>query len=168
MAYPCSPPSPFDPLVLIPSWQEGEVAGDEGDIFRRILLQRCQHHFESKRELTAEERADLDQMEIDYLEMRFRMKRIGNMRFVGELFNTNLLAGRIIKVCLEVLLSGESTTGTRALTSFFFFFFFWCCETMCASWSRVVFETVFLILSSVPPPLRPHSGGRDRGRLHAS
>lgn len=86
--------------------------------FRKLLLTKCQKEFEQERsdELRREERikaievAENDkkkelQLEMDEEEKKMRMRQLGNIRFIGELFKLNMLTEAIMHECIRKLLS---------------------------------------------------------------
>jgi len=63
--------------------------------FKRILLNQCQHEFESHAMSTDEEKSVRDAK---------KKRLLGTIRFIGELYIRKMATGRIIKECLSTLL----------------------------------------------------------------
>eukprot|EP00993_Chasmostoma_nieuportense_P003150 NODE_388_length_2308_cov_94.401651_g359_i0.p1 GENE.NODE_388_length_2308_cov_94.401651_g359_i0~~NODE_388_length_2308_cov_94.401651_g359_i0.p1 ORF type:complete len:706 (+),score=176.61 NODE_388_length_2308_cov_94.401651_g359_i0:58-2175(+) len=62
--------------------------------FRRLLLAKCQSEFETRSETTPTEESDLNK----------RIRKTGNIKFVGELFKNDILTEKIIRVVIHNLL----------------------------------------------------------------
>ncbi|XP_011502428.1 PREDICTED: eukaryotic translation initiation factor 4 gamma 3-like [Ceratosolen solmsi marchali] len=86
--------------------------------FRKLILTRCQSEFEkntldenarNEKLKEVDECADLErkkelQMNFDEEERRIRVKSLGNIRFIGELFKQNMLTSKIMYQCIRHLL----------------------------------------------------------------
>lgn len=97
--------------------------------FRNLLITRCQHEFEGNKlpEIDAEKRsegirncADPEkkkelQANVEEEERRIRMKSVGNIRFIGELFKLNMLTVTIMLRCINHLLSNEEEESLECL-----------------------------------------------------
>jgi translation initiation factor 4G len=93
-----------------PSFQVVEDGRTLTQSFKRILLNMCQKEFErppptKESAQEGEELADLDLM--------YRRKMLGNIRFIGELFKLGMLREAIMHECMNRLLS-PPTTPTSA------------------------------------------------------
>ncbi|XP_012257845.2 eukaryotic translation initiation factor 4 gamma 3-like isoform X1 [Athalia rosae] len=94
------------------------ASNDKGSNFRKLILTRCQMEFEKN---TAAENARVLKMkEIESCtdpekkkelqlawveeERRIRVKSVGNIRFIGELFKLGMLTSRIMQACIRNLL----------------------------------------------------------------
>lgn len=88
--------------------------------FRKLLLTKCQKEFEHDKSIEKkreekikaikaaqddeEKRKEL-QMEFDEEEKKVRMRQLGNIRFIGELFKLNMLIEPIMHECIKKLLA---------------------------------------------------------------
>jgi translation initiation factor 4G len=86
--------------------------------FRKLILTRCQTEFEKNtvdenarceklkeiEECTDPERKKELQVNFDDEERRIRVKSLGNIRFIGELFKQNMLTSKIMYQCIRHLL----------------------------------------------------------------
>nr|CAD7458633.1 unnamed protein product [Timema tahoe] len=87
--------------------------------FRKLLVNRCQHEFEKSTEAELNRDEKLKQIEAttdpekkkelqalyDEEERKIRMKSVGNIRFIGELFKLQMLTANIMIRCIKHLLS---------------------------------------------------------------
>nr|CAD7255788.1 unnamed protein product [Timema shepardi] len=87
--------------------------------FRKLLLNRCQHEFEKSTEAELNRDEKLKEIEAtidpekkkelqalyDEEERKIRMKSVGNIRFIGELFKLQMLTAGIMIRCIKHLLS---------------------------------------------------------------
>jgi len=66
--------------------------------FKRILLNRCQDEFEKKRKEEAAKETAECKTEEEREEARFKQRRrmMGNIKFIGELYNRNLLPSSVV------------------------------------------------------------------------
>jgi translation initiation factor 4G len=71
--------------------------------FRRQLLTWCQKEFETHDETDAKD--NLDDEEKEYLELKEKKKKIGNIQFVGEIFKSKLLPETIVHRVIQTLLN---------------------------------------------------------------
>lgn len=97
--------------------------------FREILLERCQKDFESfvLEQLNAEiqlseiqDYLDIEQKKVLHLahaekKRKFRMKRLGNVRFIGHLYKVQMLGTAIINRCMELLLNAPGDTSLECV-----------------------------------------------------
>jgi len=84
----------------------------EGADFRKLLVAACQRTFEQNIQTRPEVDANLSYEERYEIELKFKTRMLGNLRFVGELLVRKLLAGKILLAVSEELLSiGERTDG---------------------------------------------------------
>jgi len=81
---------------------EGEFAKDKKDnVFRRILLNKCQQEFEGfpnlRKELEALDKStDLSEEDLLEKKLKIRLRMTGNMTFIGELFKRKMLSHKIM------------------------------------------------------------------------
>jgi len=71
--------------------------------FRRALLNRCQEEFEKASQKI--ENLPSDPEEATLVRHKERKKKIGNVKFIGELFKFKLLSEKIIHGCIKILFS---------------------------------------------------------------
>eukprot|EP00928_Gymnodinium_smaydae_P047115 TRINITY_DN3142_c0_g1_i1.p1 TRINITY_DN3142_c0_g1~~TRINITY_DN3142_c0_g1_i1.p1 ORF type:complete len:421 (+),score=96.48 TRINITY_DN3142_c0_g1_i1:209-1471(+) len=84
--------------------------GEEGKVFKRILLNRCQHSFEEI--LRPQEFGDIPDAERrEEAEQLHKMRMLGNLKLVGALLERNMLAGKILVEVVEELLSGDAPSA---------------------------------------------------------
>lgn len=113
------------------SWMMDEKDPSKNNLFRRLLLTKCQLEFEKGAkwseigkdrepkeisEMTLEEK----QKVVEDEEKRQKMKRqaLGNIRFIGELFNLGMLGEKIMHACIKQLLQdGAKNHGEEELES---------------------------------------------------
>jgi hypothetical protein len=86
----------------------------DGADFRKVLVGACQRTFEKT--LRAQPQVDPslcyeDRYEI---ELKFKTRMLGNLRFVGELLVRKLLAGKVLLAVSEELLSGGDAASIEA------------------------------------------------------
>ncbi|KAI9019840.1 hypothetical protein DFJ74DRAFT_674672 [Hyaloraphidium curvatum] len=112
-------------------WMADERDPTKNNLFRRLLLTKCQAEFEKGArwadigkdrehkeisEMTLEEKQKLVEDE----ERRQKLKRqgLGNIRFIGELFNLGMLGEKIMHACINQLLQdGAKNHGEEELES---------------------------------------------------
>eukprot|EP01061_Rhynchopus_euleeides_P024572 TRINITY_DN39602_c0_g1_i1.p1 TRINITY_DN39602_c0_g1~~TRINITY_DN39602_c0_g1_i1.p1 ORF type:complete len:335 (+),score=156.93 TRINITY_DN39602_c0_g1_i1:123-1007(+) len=70
--------------------------------FRKALLNRCQYEFERKKEC-----------EDDQAEYRMRMRAVGAIKFIGELFMRDLVVEKIMHSCIMKLLGLTHNNGKQ-------------------------------------------------------
>ncbi|XP_019761399.2 eukaryotic translation initiation factor 4 gamma 3 isoform X1 [Dendroctonus ponderosae] len=105
------------------------VSDQKAVVFRGVLINRCQLEFEKHtidekiRNAKVEEidqTTDLEkkkelEFELEEYDRRLRMKSVGTMRFIGELFKQSMLTVNIMRRCLESLLSHKSEESLECL-----------------------------------------------------
>lgn len=81
----------------------------KGKKFKKILLERCQSEFETDTATKVKEATkDIsDPEEIEYHTNLIKKHYLGHMRFIGELYNGDLISIKIMLFCLPNLLKGE-------------------------------------------------------------
>ena len=84
--------------------------GKKGKKFKKILLERCQSEFEKDAATKVKEATKdiTDDEEIQYHSNLIKKHYLGHMRFIGELYNGDLISIKIMLFCLPTLLKGES------------------------------------------------------------
>jgi len=82
----------------------------KGKKFKKILLERCQKEFETDAATKVKEATKdiTDEEEIEYHTNLIKKHYLGHMRFIGELYNGDLISIKIMLFCLPSLLQGES------------------------------------------------------------
>ncbi|KAL3283568.1 hypothetical protein HHI36_006707 [Cryptolaemus montrouzieri] len=97
--------------------------------FRKLLINRCQEEFEkhSKDETVSNEKMKVIeeckdaerkkelQFELEEIYRRIRMRSVGNIRFIGELFKIKMLTANIMITCLNILLSNKDEESLECL-----------------------------------------------------
>lgn len=88
---------------------------DEGKpvTFRRILLNSCQEEFEGAANMRAEiqkmTKAE-DEVERFEKEKLLKLRTLGNIRLIGELFKLKVIPEKIVHYCVQMLLGPDSKT----------------------------------------------------------
>jgi hypothetical protein len=98
------------PEELVKSIGPGERLSAAADIFRRVLLERCQAAFYSYF-LTPEEAlkdADPERSEEDH--HKHRLSMLGTVKFVAQLLDHRLMTRAVFRNCLEILLNPDGRT----------------------------------------------------------
>eukprot|EP00741_Cyanophora_paradoxa_P021364 tig00021350_g20623.t1 len=74
--------------------------------FKRILLNKCQEEFELHKEAETkiEKLKDLSKEDREVEERKIRMRMLGNIRLIGELFKQRMLTEKIMHDCVMMLL----------------------------------------------------------------
>jgi translation initiation factor 4G len=92
-----------------------EQAREKPTTFRRVLLNTCQEEFEGAdalreeiKKLTKPEQA----LERDEKEKRVKLRTLGNIKLIGELFKQKMLLEKIVHTCIQELL-GQDPNRTR-------------------------------------------------------
>jgi hypothetical protein len=112
-------------------WMLDEKDPTKNNLFRRLLLTKCQVEFEKGakwseigKDREAKDIADMTLEEKQKLvedeEKRQKMKRqaLGNIRFIGEVFNLGMLGEKIMHACISQLLQdGTKNHGEEELES---------------------------------------------------
>jgi len=89
----------------------------EGANFRKLLVAACQRTFEQNIRTQPEVDANLCYEDRYEVELKFKTRMLGNLRFVGELLVRKLLAGKILLAVSEELLSvGDGASIEAAAT----------------------------------------------------
>ncbi|XP_067006474.2 eukaryotic translation initiation factor 4 gamma 1 isoform X2 [Anabrus simplex] len=97
--------------------------------FRKLLIIRCQQEFEKnneeelKRDARFEELKNIEdperkkelQLQYEEEERRMRMKSVGNIRFIGELFKLDMLTVNIMHRCIRQLLQDKDEESLECL-----------------------------------------------------
>lgn len=90
----------------------------EGADFRKLLVAACQRTFEQNIQTQPKVDTNLCYEDRYEVELKFKTRMLGNLRFVGELLVRKLLAGKILLAVSEELLSigdGASIEAAAAL-----------------------------------------------------
>ncbi|XP_050307048.1 eukaryotic translation initiation factor 4 gamma 1-like isoform X3 [Anthonomus grandis grandis] len=106
-------------------------AGDEKKsvAFRTLLVGRCQQDFEKNsvdesgrsakikeiEECTDPEKKKELQEDLEEYDRRLRMKSVGTIRFIGELFKQQMLTANIMRRCLQTLLDNKDEESLEGL-----------------------------------------------------
>ena len=96
------------PEELVRSIGPGERSSAAGDIFRRVLLERCQAAFYSYF-LTPEEPTD-DPERTEEEHVKHRLSMLGTVKFVAQLLEHRLMTRAVFRNCLEILLNPDGRT----------------------------------------------------------
>ncbi|CAH1141154.1 unnamed protein product [Phyllotreta striolata] len=118
-------------LIQVPKSTSGKDKDDKEEFvnFRKLLITRCQQEFEKQsvdesfkeqKLKEIEECTDPDKrkdIEFDFEEhlRRVRMKSVGNIRFIGELFKQQMLTQKIMLRCLNNLLDNGDEESLECL-----------------------------------------------------
>ena len=85
---------------------EGE---DKPFTFRRVLLNTCQEEFEGAANARAALESITDPQEREMAERKVKLRTMGNIRLIGELFKAKMIAERILHSCMGELLGKPKT-----------------------------------------------------------
>ncbi|XP_044726466.1 eukaryotic translation initiation factor 4 gamma 1-like isoform X3 [Chrysoperla carnea] len=115
-------------LMQVPA--ERKNSNDPGFVnFRKLLITRCQMEFEKtyvdekarklkvkeiEDETDPEKKKEL-QLQLEEDDRRVRLKSVGNVRFIGELFKQQMLTASIMMKCLKNLLNGIEEENLECL-----------------------------------------------------
>eukprot|EP00746_Dinoflagellata_sp_MGD_P165218 gnl/MRDRNA2_/MRDRNA2_94363_c0_seq1.p1 gnl/MRDRNA2_/MRDRNA2_94363_c0~~gnl/MRDRNA2_/MRDRNA2_94363_c0_seq1.p1 ORF type:complete len:729 (+),score=159.11 gnl/MRDRNA2_/MRDRNA2_94363_c0_seq1:99-2285(+) len=86
----------------------------EGADFRKVLVGACQRTFEKTLRLQPEVDKNLSYEDRYEIELKFKTRMLGNLRFIGELLVQKLLAGKVLLAVSEELLSGGDGASIEA------------------------------------------------------
>ncbi|XP_054004810.1 eukaryotic translation initiation factor 4 gamma 3-like isoform X2 [Hylaeus anthracinus] len=112
-----------------------EVSGSEKEtdqqefIFRKLIVTRCQNEFEKNsvneearisklkeiEECTDPDKKKILQLELEEEERRIRIKSVGNIRFIGELYKQGMLTTMIMRRCVKQLLDQSDEDSLECL-----------------------------------------------------
>ncbi|XP_058810596.1 eukaryotic translation initiation factor 4 gamma 3-like isoform X2 [Phymastichus coffea] len=107
----------------------GDVEDSTSANFRKLILTRCQTEFQkntvdekTRNEklyeinecIDTEKKKEL-QTNLEEEERRMRMKSVGNIRFIGELFKQNMLTSKIMHQCIQHLLKNTDEENLECL-----------------------------------------------------
>ncbi|KNC77960.1 hypothetical protein SARC_09590 [Sphaeroforma arctica JP610] len=84
---------------------EGEAKTSNVNSFRRTLLNRCQTEFEREQVFASQEGVAAEEM--DEKVVRAKLRQVGNIKFIGELFKLSILNEKVIHSCIYDLLKGK-------------------------------------------------------------
>lgn len=94
-----------------------EFPSDEDDgkavAFRRILLNSCQEEFEGADNMRAEiHQLTKPEQELERFEKEriLKLRTLGNIRLIGELFKLKMIPEKIVHYCIQMLLGTDSKT----------------------------------------------------------
>lgn len=91
--------------------QEGE---SKPVTFRRVLLNTCQDEFEGANQAHADVESITDEADREYARRKAKLRTLGNIKLIGELYKKELLQERILHVCAGELLGDESSASVPA------------------------------------------------------
>ena len=86
--------------------------------FKRVLLNKCQEEFETAGKITFDHEGLTDE-EKEQVLLKRRMKLIGNIKFVGELFKKKMLTEKIMHSCIVHLLKKPEEEEMECLCKLF-------------------------------------------------
>ena len=81
-----------------------------GDLFREILLERCKQEFEMNRASALSEidaRENLSEEEKEEKKYVLKLRYIGHMQLIGELYKNDMVSPKIMHYCLGDLMSSN-------------------------------------------------------------
>ena len=86
---------------------EGE---DKPLTFRRVLLNTCQEEFEGAALARSALETITDSYEREAAERKVKLRTMGNIRLIGELYKTKMIGERILQSCISELLGKQTKT----------------------------------------------------------
>jgi len=88
---------------------------DQKVTFRRVLLNKCQEEFESA--YMSDDKLPEDPEDRLIFKEKARRRKLGNVKFIGELFKSKLLSEKIIQECVKILFDsvGKSRTDRETM-----------------------------------------------------
>uniref|UniRef100_A0A1Y1NIM6 MI domain-containing protein n=2 Tax=Photinus pyralis TaxID=7054 RepID=A0A1Y1NIM6_PHOPY len=116
-------------LLKVPATGASKKDGNEFVNFRKLLITRCQLEFEKNsideternnkvkeiEECTDPEKEKDLLIDLEEYDRRLRMKSVGNVRFIGELFKQHMLTVHIMERCLQNLLTIKNEESLECL-----------------------------------------------------
>ena len=88
----------------------GESSDGKPMTFRRILLNTCQEEFEGAGQARTELSTITDPAERAAATKRVKLRTMGNIRLIGELFKKKMIAEKILHACVTDLLGAPGST----------------------------------------------------------
>ena len=86
--------------------------GDDKPVtFRRILLNTCQDEFEGANQAHHNFEPTEGEVDPEYTRRKVKLRMLGNIKLIGELYKKGLLQERILHLCLSELLGEESSSS---------------------------------------------------------
>ncbi|KAJ3065388.1 hypothetical protein HDU98_011254 [Podochytrium sp. JEL0797] len=120
-------------LPKIQTWIDMDA---KNNIFRRLLLNKCQEEFESSEKWSKEDNAEAESRQErlqrlhsmsseekeayaqdDYARTKLKRRVLGNVTFIGELFKLNMITEKIMHMCVFQLLSEVNNPGEEEVES---------------------------------------------------
>ncbi|KAI8909538.1 armadillo-type protein, partial [Gorgonomyces haynaldii] len=111
-------------MLRLPQIQDWIAADSKSNVFRRLLLKKCQTEFENSAKWAAEDqqsaetrrqaRLSIDTLtdeeklalaEEDYQRQKLKRRSLSNTQFVGELYKIGMISDNIIHRCIHSLLA---------------------------------------------------------------
>lgn len=89
----------------------------EGADFRKVLVGACQRTFEKTLRFQPEVDKNLSYEDQYEIELKFKTRMLGNIRFIGELLVHKLLAGKVLLAVSEELLSVGDSASIEAVVT---------------------------------------------------
>jgi hypothetical protein len=97
------------PEELVKSIGPGERTTAAADIFRRVLLERCQEAFYSYF-LSHEDKESTPEITDEEARLKHRLSMLGTVKFVAQLLERRLMTRAVFRNCLEILLNPDERT----------------------------------------------------------
>ncbi|CAK0853955.1 unnamed protein product [Prorocentrum cordatum] len=98
---------------------ETKICGDDGKIFRRVLLNRCQLSFEQTlRPCGPGPGGDLGPEAREEAELLHKTRMLGNLRLVGALLEKGMLASKVLVAVTDELLTAPTPVSLECLSVF--------------------------------------------------
>ncbi|KAA6398207.1 MAG: hypothetical protein EZS28_006266 [Streblomastix strix] len=115
--------TPVQPYLQLPSPSPSSNSSNvdmnqfSNSIFRKRLLKRCQNFFENNQVLiiSDQDRAQMSEVEYSDKETIFRLRKKGNIFFIGELINIRLLHPQVGAICISELWKGSTQIKVDAI-----------------------------------------------------
>ncbi|XP_056176793.1 eukaryotic translation initiation factor-like isoform X2 [Syzygium oleosum] len=99
--------------IMLPPFPSDEPGGKDNITFRRVLVSRCQEAFEGAdnlREAVRQMTAPEQELERREKESMVKLRFVGNVRLIGELWKQRVVTAKIVDLIVQELLGTDNKT----------------------------------------------------------